>query len=281
MNTTTTASTVPALRAATVSHPIRTGRHDLATVPGAIRGEWIKLRSLRSTPAVLAATVVLGVGMSWILATIVKTDPYSDEPFTISQTFVVSTVLTTVLAAIAGTLSFTSEVQHGTLPTAIAAQPARWVIVAGKATVASIFGLALGAAGMVAGYVGAVLGGLHAGDSAGVPATVGWALLLTTMAPLFGLGLGMILEHSSLAVAVLLVWAFVLENLIRGFASPTVSRFMPFSAVNGLLGTRSAGDTDATIAAALSRAQDAVLFGGYVIAAVAIGTALLYRRDAD
>jgi ABC-2 type transport system permease protein len=132
---------------------------------------------------------------------------------------------------------------------------------------------------MVSGYVGAVPGGLDAGDSSGVPATIGWALLLTAMAPLLGLGIGMILQHSSLAVPVLLVWAFVLETLIRGFASPTFTRFMPFSAVNGLLGTRSAGDTDATIAVALTRTQDAALFDGYVVVAMAIGTALLYRRD--
>ena len=57
------------------------------------------------------------------------------------------------------------------------------------------------------------------------------------------------------------------------------SRYLPFSAANGLLGIRSAGDTDATVAAALSRVHDAFLFGGYVVAALAIGTVLLYRRD--
>src|SRR4051794_28973826 len=175
MNTTTatTATAVPTLRVATVTHQTRSRHGDVAAVPAAIRSEWIKLRSLRSTPAVVAATVILGVGLSWILATIVKTDPYSHEPFTISHTFVVSTVLTTGLAAIAGILSFTSEVQHGTLPTALAAQPARWVIVAGKATVASIYGLVLGAVGMVAGFIGAVVGGLDVGNSSGVLATVG------------------------------------------------------------------------------------------------------------
>jgi ABC-2 type transport system permease protein len=277
---TTVTSSAPTIRVA-ASHPTRTARHDLAAVPAAIGSEWIKLRSLRSTPAVLAATVALGLGMSWVLATVVKTDPYDHEPFTISQTFVVSTVLTTVLAALAGTLSFTSEVQHGTLATTVAGQPARGVLVVAKAAVAAVLGLVLGAAGMAAGYVGAVLGGLEAGDTSGVPATIGWALLITALAPVFGLGVGIVLRHSALSVSVLLVWAFVLENLIRGFASPSIARFLPFSAVNGLLGTRSAGDTDATVAAALSRPQDAVLFGGYVVVALAVGSVLLARRDVD
>ena len=99
------------------------------------------------------------------------------------------------------------------------------------------------------------------------------------MASLFGLGVGMILKHSAIAISTVLIWALLLENLIRGFAPPTVSRYMPFSAAAGLLGIRQAGDTDETVAAALSRVQDAFLFGGYVVAALAIGTLLLYRRD--
>jgi ABC-2 type transport system permease protein len=275
MNTTA----IPTLHVATESRPIRSRRHDVAAVPAAVKSEWIKLRSLRSTPAIVAATAIIGVLLSGVLATFVKTDPYTDEAFTISQTFITSTILTAVLAAIMGTLMFTSEVQHGTLAPSVAAQPARWVIVVAKAAIASSSGLVMGIAGMLAGYAGAVVGGLDAGDSSGVPASVAWGLLLTAMAPLLGLGVGMILKHGAMAVSALLVWSFVLENLIRGFAPPSVSRLLPFSAANGLLGIRSAGDTDETIAAALSQAQDAVLFGGYLLAALAIGTVLLYRRD--
>ncbi|MGI9030278.1 MAG: ABC transporter permease [Ilumatobacteraceae bacterium] len=257
----------------------RTGRDALTAVPGAIKSEWIKLRSLRSTPFILAGTAVIGVLLSWILATFVKTDPDTDLAFTVSQTFIFSTWLTTMLASIVGALMFTSEVQHGTLPNAVMAQPARWVIVTAKTVVASGFGLVMGIVGMTAGFAGAVLGGLDAGDSSGVAATVLWGLFLTSMASLFGLGVGMILKHGAMATSSVLIWALVLENLIRGFAPPTISRYLPFSAAAGLLGIRQAGDTDETVAAALSRVQDAFLFGGYVVAAVAVGTVLLYRRD--
>src|SRR5829696_9819251 len=149
MNTVTATST---LHLAATRRITRDRRDDVAAVPAAVRSEWIKLRSLRSTPAILAATVVIGVLLSWILATFVKTDPNTDEAFTISQTFIFSTWLTTVLAAIVGTLMFTSEVQHGTLANAVAAQPARWVITAAKAAIASSLGLVMGIAGMVAGF---------------------------------------------------------------------------------------------------------------------------------
>ena len=90
----------------------------------------------------------------------------------------------------------------------------------------------------------------------------------------------MILRHSAAAVSILLVWAFVLENLVRTLIPANAARFMPFSAAAGMLGIQQATDTPETLAAALSRAQDALLFGGY-IAALTVGTILFYRRDAN
>jgi len=259
----------------------RTRRTDIASVPAAIASEWIKLRSLRSNRTIFGLAIVAGLVMSWVLATFVKTDPYDHKAFTVAGSFMVSTWLTTVLAVIVGILAFTSEVQHGTLAHSIAAQPARWVTVAGKATVVAGFGLAMGAAGMVAGFASAAASGLHMGNTSGIAATAGWSLLLTTMAGVLGVGIGMIIRHSSAAVSTALVWTFVIENLVRSMAPSSVSRFLPFSAANGLLTIRSAGDTTATIVARLSRPQDALLFAAYTIAALAVGIALLNRRDAE
>ena len=230
---------------------------------------------------ILGLTVVVGVLLSWILATFVKTDPDTHEVFTVAQTFIFSTWLSTVLASITGALMFTSEVQHGTLSNAVTAQPARWVIVTAKSAIAAGFGLAMGIAGMFAGFAGAVLGGLHAGDTSGVAATAAWGLLLTTLAAVWGLGVGMIIRNSSAAISALLVWSLVLENLLRSVGPARLSRFLPYSAANGLLGIKSAGDSSKTLAVALTRVQDAFLFGGYTIVAVAIGTVLLYRRDTN
>ena len=255
--------------------------NDIAALPAAVRSEWIKIRSLRSTPGLLAAVVAIGVLLSWILATFVKTDPDTHLPFTIGETFVFSTWLTMVLAIVMGTLSITSEVQHGTLATAVTMQPARWVIVAAKAVVSSGLGLAMGILGMAAGLGGAILGGLEAGETSGSLATAGWGLLLTALAPALGLGIGMIVRHSAGAVTGVLVWALVIENLVKTFAPTNFTRLLPFSAAAGLLNIKTAGDNAETLAAALTRIQDAFVFSGYVALAIAIGTALLYRTDAN
>lgn len=259
----------------------RTRRGDVAAIRTALRSDWIKVSSLRSNVTIVAMTPVIGVVLSWIMATFVKVDPDTDIPFTVAETFIFSTWLTTVLAAIMGTLMFTSEAQHGTLAAAVTAQPARWVTVASKTVVAAGFGLVMGFLGMVGGLSGAILGRLPEGDSSGMASTALWGLLLTTLAPVFGLGIGMILRHSAAAVSILLVWAFVLENILRTLIPVSVSRYMPFSTATGILGISSATDTPESIAAALTPLQNGLLFGAYAFALLAVGTVLFYRRDTD
>src|SRR5215213_8080825 len=217
----------------------RARRDDFAAVPAAVRSEWIKTRSLRSNPSILGLTVVVGLLLSLILAIFVKDDPNKHVPFTVGDTFIFSTWLTTVLAIVMGILLFTSELQHGTLANTLTAQPARWVTVAAKTAIAAGFGLAMGVVGMAAGFTGAVVGGLDMGDTSGMPATALWGLILTSLAAVFGLGAGMIIRHSSAAISAALVWTLVVENLLRGFTSPKVSRYLPFSTANGLLNIES------------------------------------------
>jgi ABC-2 type transport system permease protein len=259
---------------------IRSRGDSAAALPSAMASEWTKLRTLRSNWAILLGTAAVGVVLVWVLAVFVKTDNYTLEAYTVGNSFSFPTWLSMVLAVVAGTLMFTSEVQHGTLALAITAQPARWVTVAAKTTTAGGFGLAMGAAGMIAGLSGGVLGGLDAGDTSGMAATAAWGLMLTSAAAIFGLGIGMIVRHSAAAISMTLVWAFVIENLMRGFAPPTVSRFLPFSPANVLLNIPTTDDP-ATLAVALTRVQNALLFSGYTVAILVIGTLLLYRRDND
>lgn len=245
----------------------------------AIRSEWIKLRSIRATPVFVGLAAVIGAGMSLILGNVVKTDPYDHLPFTIGNTFLVSSWLTTLFAVVAGTLLFTSEVQHGTLAGALTARPSKPTIIGAKAVVAAALGFAMGAIGIIGGLVGGVASGMDTGDMSGAATGVAWALVLTTLASLLGLGVGLIVRHSAAAVTSVLIWALAVETLVRGMVPATVSRLLPFTAAHGLLGTRSAADTPETIAAALSNVGNAAVIGGWAVAAVAMGTALLIRRD--
>src|SRR5262245_66251753 len=84
----------------TVRVRTRSRRDDIASIPTTLHSEWIKVSSLRSNVTILALTPVIGVALSWILATFVKIAPDTDLPFTIAKTSIFSTLLTAVLAPI-------------------------------------------------------------------------------------------------------------------------------------------------------------------------------------
>ena len=257
-------------------HATRTRRHDFTALPAAVRSEYMKLTTLRSNTAVAVLTGLLGFFATWATAALV-----TDEVLVVSDVFVYSTFLTAVIAAITAILSITSEVQYGTWATALTAQPARWVLVAAKTVMAVRIGLVLGIIGMVTGTAGAAVGGLAAGDTASMVATASWALVFTVLASVLGLGVGLIVRHSAAAISGLIVWWLVIENLIVAFLPETVSRFVPFYAGGGVLGVEVDTMTPEMIAVALSRTQDALVFGGYAALALLVGTVLLYRRDAS
>lgn len=268
---TTTELTLPTSRAAEATPTA--GHARLAAV---LRSEWIKSTTVRTNKAILVGAFVFSSLMSWATAVF-----YTDEVLTAAEVFVYSTWLTAVLAAIAGVLSFSAEAQHGTLAAAVAAQPARLPIMAGKAVVAIGYGLVLGVTGLATGFVGALVGGIEVVDTSGMPATVGWALLYTSGSAVLGLGVGMIVRHSAGAVSGILVWWFVIEGLVIQFAPAEVVRFLPFDAGFRTLGAGPSFDSPEFVASALSNSLHASIFWGYVLAALVIGAVLVHRRDAD
>jgi len=268
--------TTPSVTSMSVTTSPTARRRDVSTIPTILNSEWIKLVSLRANRVILGLTILIGGFASWATATLV-----TDEVLTVSKEFVYATTLTSVLAGIAGILLFTSEAQHGTLATALTAQPTRWVIAASKTIAAAGVGLVLGIAGLAAGFAGAVIGGLEMGDTSTIVPTTLWGLMFTTLSAVIGLGIGMTARHSTGAISGFLVWWFVIENLLAVFAPATVTRFLPFVTGYRMLGIGSDFDSDEAIAVALSRGQNAVAFTLYTAAAVAVGAVLLQRRDTN
>jgi ABC-2 type transport system permease protein len=251
-------------------------RRDLAQLPAVLRSEWIKATTVRTNKTLLTAAVVIGLLASWATAMFI-----TDEGMNAAEVAAGSTALTAVLAAIAGIVLFSAEVQHGTLAGALTAQPARWPLVAGKAVVATGLGLALGVVGLLAGFAGSLVGGLEVGATSGVASMWLWALLYTCGSALLGLGVGMVVRHSAGAVSGLLVWWLVVEGIIVQLAPGEVVRFVPFDTGWRSLGIESDLDVPEVAAAGLSNPAHAAIFWGYVLAALVIGAVLVHRRDAD
>jgi ABC-2 type transport system permease protein len=254
----------------------RSPAHDVRAVRSALRSEWIKASTVRTNAAILLFALVGGLLVSWAVATFV-----TDEVLVVAQVGFYWTSVTGMLAAIGGVLLFGSEVQHGTLSAALAARPSRWILTLAKTVTAAALGLAIGVVGLIAGFGGAALAGLESGDTSSLAVTIGWALLFTTLSAVLGLGIGMIVRNSTAAIGGLLVWGFVVENLLNLFLPVEVARFLPFFAGNKLLAYTNDFDTPEAIAVALSRTESALVFGGFAGVALVVGTVLLYRRDTN
>lgn len=253
-----------------------TGPRPAGRLAAVLRSELIKSTTVRAYKVLLVVAAIIGLLISWATAAFV-----TDEGLTVTDVVVSPSLLTAVLAAIAGVLLFTSEVQHGTLAGSLTAHPSRWPVVAAKSLLATGFGLALGAVGMATGVVGALAGGMEVGDTSGMTTTMLWALLYTWGSALLGLGVGMVVRHSAGAVSGVLVWWLVVEGLVVQFAPPEVVRFVPFDTGFRTLGIESDFDVPGVAAAGLPNPVHASIFWGYVVAALALGTVLLMRRDAD
>lgn len=249
-------------------------RRHAGRLTAVLRSEWIKATTVRTNEATLAIAAVVGLLTGWATAVFV-----TEEVLTAAEVATGATAFTAVLAAIAGILLFSAEVQHGTLAGALTAHPARWPVVAAKTVVATGLGLALGVIGLATGLAGALAGGLEVGDIGGLVVMALWALLYTAGSAVLGLGVGMVVRHSAGAVSGLLVWWLVVEGLIVRFAPGEVVRFVPFDTGWRSLGIESHLDPPAVLAAGLPNAVHASIFWGYVLAALAIGAVLVHRRD--
>lgn len=232
----------PAITTISGAPTLRTRTKDLGAVPAALRSEWIKVSTLRTNRVILALTA--GVGAT-IAAALAATS--TDASLTASELFIYPLPLVATLAIVTGILMFTAEAQHGTLAVTLAARPSRWVTVVAKTMVSRAL----------------------------------WALLYIALAAVVGLGVGMIVRQSSGAISGLLMWSFVIETLFAPALPEGVLHALPFSAGYRLLDAGANFEAPVVIADELSRPLYALIFGGYALVSLAIGTVLLYRRDTN
>lgn len=180
-----------------------------------------------------------------------------------------------LFAALIGVMAMTSEFRHGTIRPTFVIEPRRTRVVTAKVVASLLMGFLFGLAaiGLSFGVGYAILGirdvPLELGTGhvvwllLGTPVmTAGWAAL--------GVGLGAIVRNQVFAVIGLIVWAMVVDNLLRGLV-PSIGGYTPVGASAALV----ADPSDYVLAAAAG----GLLMLGYVAAGVAGGAFLVARRD--
>jgi hypothetical protein len=163
-----------------------------------LASEWIKIRSLRSTPWTLALVTVFVIACS---ATATVSDP--QHAFLLGDAFSTAGGMTLMLAAGSiGAITTVSEYSSGLIRTTTVAVPARASLVLAKAVVVTALWTVLGAimAGGSFAVSDTVLSRWHAAVPVTHPGVFRAFLASALLAPvcaLIGLGLGVLIRHSA------------------------------------------------------------------------------------
>jgi hypothetical protein len=168
-----------------------------------LASEWIKMRSLRSTPWTIALTVLFVVGSAAVAALADKAAPPGPAEFRPYDAYPPAGYWTLILVAGSmGALAVVSEYSSGLIRTTTVAVPARGSVVLAKAVVTAALWTAVGTAASTGSFLvsQAVLDVHHAGvpiTHPGVFRALVASALLAPVCALVGLGLGVLLRHAA------------------------------------------------------------------------------------
>ena len=191
----------------------------------ALRSEWTKLRSVRSTFWALTVTVVLGIGLGAAISAAAAhgyarssvSSKLSWDPTGYSQTGV---AIASLAIAVLGVLCVSSEYSSGMIRTSLTAVPKRGRVLAAKSLVIAVVTFAVGEATSFAAFFAgqAIISG-HAptaalGDPGVARAVAGAGLYLTALAVL-SVATGALLRHPAAAIACLMAVLLVLPGIAQ------------------------------------------------------------------
>jgi ABC-2 type transport system permease protein len=214
-----------------------------ATFGDALRCEWTKLRSLRSTFWALTVTVVLGIGLGAAIsaatahgyAKLGVSGKLSWDPTALSLD---GMAIASLGIAVLGVLCISSEYSSGMIRTSLIVVPKRGRVLAAKSLVFAVVTFVVGeATSFAAFFVGQAIISGHAphaalGDPGVARAVVGTGLLLTALAVL-SVAAGTLLRHPAAAIAAMIAILFVLPGIAQALPDSwrnPVTEFWPTEA---------------------------------------------------
>ena len=272
----------PATLRGAAALPAPVGRAGLG---GALRSEFTKIRSTRSTYWALLAVIVATVGFG-VLASYGAAHSHPQGPgFDATQQSLGGLYISQLIIAVLGALTITSEYSTGMVRTSLSALPRRGTVFAAKGIVFTVVALVTSLVTTFAAFfVGqALMSGKHMNATLGQPnvlrAVIGGALFLTVCG-LLAFGLGMILRHTAGAITATIALLFVLSVVVHFLPDSWqvhVDKWMPALAGSAIWATvpPSPGSTPM-----FSPWAGFAVLAGYAVVAMAAGLVVFFRRDA-
>jgi ABC-2 type transport system permease protein len=252
---------------------------------GALRSEFTKIRSVRSTYWTLIALVVVTIGIG-ALACVGAVSRGADHGpgFDGTQRSLAGLILGQLIIVVLGALTVTSEYSTGMIRTSLTVQPRRGTLLAAKGVVFFLVSFITGlVASFVSFFIGqAILSSKHLDVTLGDPnvlrAVIGGALFLAVCGML-AFGLGTLLRHTAGAITAsigLLFVLFVLINFLPSSWQIHVDKWIPFNAGSQIWSTIPVHGNPPMF----SPWTGFAVFAGYAVIAIVAGAVAFRKRDA-
>jgi ABC-2 type transport system permease protein len=276
----------------TAGRPARSGSAGRASFAGALRSEFTKIRSVRSTYWTLLAMLVVVIGIGALitygdahnfsqLPAAAQAHQRAHEIAQATQRSLFGLILGQLIIAVLGALTITSEYSTGMIRTSLSVLPRRGTVFAAKALV---FGVIAVAAGLVSSFASyflgqAILSGQHINSTLGQPgvlrAVIGGGLFLGVCG-LLSFGLGALIRHTAGAITASFGLLFVL-GILAGFLPNSwaehVDKWVPLNAGGAIW-------ENVTGVHPFSPWTGFAVFCGYAALALAAGLYWFRSRDA-
>jgi hypothetical protein len=251
----------------------------------ALRSEFTKIRSTRSTYWTLLAlaVVTVGIGVVACYGAASHASQVDRASFDATQQSLSGLYVGQLVIAVLGALTITSEYSTGMIRTTLAVQPRRGTVFAAKALVFAVVSLVTGLVACFASFfIGqALLSGHHLSVTLGDPnvlrAVIGGALFLTACGML-AYGLGAILRHTAGAITAAIGLLFVLSALVTFLPHSWqihVDKWMPAIAGAQIWTTKASPG-----AHLFSAWPGFAVLATYAVVAIVAGAVLFRTRDA-
>jgi ABC-type transport system involved in multi-copper enzyme maturation permease subunit len=254
------------------------------TFAGALRSEFTKIRSVRSTYWTLLAMFVVTVGFGALASTGAAHGPHGPF-FDPTRQSLAGLYIGQLIIGVLGVLVISSEYSTGMIRTTLTTNPHRGVMIAAKGVVFTVVALVTSlVTSFAAFFVGqALMSSDHISTTIGSPnvlrAVIGGALFLTACGVL-AFGLGLLIRHTAGGIGAMTGLLFVvtiLVNFLPQSWQDHVDKWVPALAGGQLwmTGPRPPGATPM-----FGPWTSFAILCGYAAVAVAAGVILFRKRDA-
>ncbi|BCJ34711.1 ABC transporter permease [Actinocatenispora thailandica] len=255
----------------------------------ALSAEWLKIRSLRSTYALLAVVVAGLAGAAALCGYLVTVydgaDPSMRAHISVAPVAGLVGSMTELLAGVLGTLAITGEYRSGTIRASLAAVPRRGRLFAAKAAAIAGIGLVAGEAAVFCGY--AISHGIVGDrtlllDSRGfaeqAPLLVAQGLTVLLFA-LLGLSLGTVTRSAAGTIPVLVLLWYILPIVANLLPQPwhgRIGSIVPDALPGQLAGV---GNDHSVYGALLPPWGAGLAMAAWIVLPLAAAAVVFGRRD--